>query len=531
MIAAIYSRKSIFTGKGDSVENQVQMCKEYAEKNLNISEFLIYEDEGFSGGNINRPKFQKLLKDIKEKKFNCLICYRLDRISRNVSDFSSTLELLEEYNISFVSIKEQFDTSTPMGKAMVYISSVFAQLERETIAERVRDNMLELAKSGRWLGGQTPLGFGSEKVTFFDNEFKERTMYQLIPIEDELNLVKLIFNKYSELKSLRKVNQYLLENNFKTKQGANWNVRAISDLLTSPTYVRATKTIFSYLESKGISCVGTPNSKNGILTYNKKKGKKSYRSTEEWIAAIARHEGIIPATEWLNIQKTLKENKSKAPRLGKTHNALLTGILKCGHCGSPMTVIHGDLDANGNKRLYYVCSMKIYSKRTRCNNGNLRTIDIEKVVLDKLKEITVDNGLLIKELEKFKLQNHINTENIEVENIKKSIKDNEVAIETLIKQLAEDETSTITKYVVAEVEKREKSIKELKLKLSQALEKQTNVSSYYENIDYVINTIRNFYSNICFEDFEVKKFIISSLIDKITWDSPTGTVEINLWGS
>lgn len=162
MKAAIYSRKSMFTGKGDSVENQVQMCKDYGNR-LNVDEYLIYEDEGYSGGNINRPKFQELLQDVKKKKFDVLICYRLDRISRNVADFSSTLELLQDNNISFVSIKEQFDTSTPMGKAMVYIASVFAQLERETIAERVRDNMLELAKSGRWLGGQTPLGFESEK--------------------------------------------------------------------------------------------------------------------------------------------------------------------------------------------------------------------------------------------------------------------------------------------------------------------------------------------------------------------------------
>ena len=182
MIAAIYSRKSMFTGKGESIENQVEMCKEYAIKNLKIKDFIIYEDEGFSGGNINRPRFQELLKDIKKEKFNFLICYRLDRISRNVADFSATLELLQKHSISFISIKEQFDTSTPIGKAMVYISSVFAQLERETIAERVRDNMLELAKSGRWLGGQTPLGFNSKRIIYYNSQMKEKSMHKLSPI-------------------------------------------------------------------------------------------------------------------------------------------------------------------------------------------------------------------------------------------------------------------------------------------------------------------------------------------------------------
>ncbi|HAK41524.1 MAG TPA: recombinase family protein, partial [Clostridium sp.] len=85
-------------------------------------------------------------------------------------------------NIDFVSIKEQFDTSTPMGRAMVYISSVFAQLERETIAERIKDNMYQLAKTGRWLGGQTPLGFNSERVKYYDEEMNEKSMSKLIPV-------------------------------------------------------------------------------------------------------------------------------------------------------------------------------------------------------------------------------------------------------------------------------------------------------------------------------------------------------------
>lgn len=158
MKVAIYSRKSKYTGKGDSIGNQIQMCKDYIEnlyKNKKI-EYSIYEDEGFSGKNTNRPEFQKLLNDIKKEKFNVLICYRLDRISRNVADFSSTLDELQVYGVDFVSIREQFDTTSPMGRAMIYIASVFAQLERETIAERVRDNMIELAKKRAMVGRFSP---------------------------------------------------------------------------------------------------------------------------------------------------------------------------------------------------------------------------------------------------------------------------------------------------------------------------------------------------------------------------------------
>jgi site-specific DNA recombinase len=154
--AAIYTRKSKYTGKGESIDNQIKVCKEHLARNA-INNFLIYEDEGFSGKNIERPKFQAMLRDAKDKKFDILICYRLDRVSRNIADFAALIQELEKYNISFISVSEQFDTSTPMGRAMMYIASVFAQLERETIAERIKDNMLELAKTGRWLGGRTLL--------------------------------------------------------------------------------------------------------------------------------------------------------------------------------------------------------------------------------------------------------------------------------------------------------------------------------------------------------------------------------------
>ena len=154
MKVAIYSRKSKLTGKGDSIGNQIQMCKDYIE-NLNKNkeiDYSIYEDEGFSGKNTNRPEFQNLLNDIKKEKFDILICYRLDRISRNVADFSNTLDELQSYGVDFVSIREHFDTTSPMGRAMIYIASVFDQLERETIAERVRANMDRACKEWSMVG-------------------------------------------------------------------------------------------------------------------------------------------------------------------------------------------------------------------------------------------------------------------------------------------------------------------------------------------------------------------------------------------
>lgn len=143
---AIYSRKSKYTNTGDSVGNQIELAQEYIKTHYPEDEYKveveIFEDEGFSGGNIDRPQFQKMLKIERENHYDVLIAYRLDRISRNIADFSNLMNELTKLHTDFVSIKEQFDTRTPMGRAMMFIASVFAQLEREVIAERIRDNKI-----------------------------------------------------------------------------------------------------------------------------------------------------------------------------------------------------------------------------------------------------------------------------------------------------------------------------------------------------------------------------------------------------
>ncbi|GAA0735091.1 recombinase family protein [Clostridium oceanicum] len=532
MKAAIYSRKSVFTSKGESIENQINLCKNYGKTNLDIDEFLIYEDEGFSGGNTNRPKFQQLIKDVKKKKFDTLICYRLDRISRNVADFSSTLELLQNNDISFVSIKEQFDTSSPMGKAMVYIASVFAQLERETIAERVRDNMLELSKTGRWLGGQSPLGFKSEKVSFFDEEMKERSMFKLSPKKEELKLVKLIFKKYIELKSIRKLHKYLMINNFKTRQGGSFDTSSLSFLLQNPCYAKSSKEIFNYLREKGITCIGTPDGIHGVLTYNKKKGLYKYRDKKEWLAVIAKHKGVIESDIWLKTQSILDKNKAKAPKLGKTHKALLTGIVKCSKCGSNMVISHGPKNKDGKRTYFYICSNKKKSKGKLCDNGNIRTEELETVVIDRLKTITKNKGNLIEELNSVKKEIYSSKEEAnELKTLKSSIKSNKKAIESLVKQLSLNPSKTVSKYISKEIEKREAEIKRAESKIESFKNDKLKSSKVNLDLDLIIENLKSFSKTIDTVDLKAKKYLISSLVEKITWDGDTGSLHIKLFGS
>ena len=393
MKIAIYSRKSVFTGKGESIENQIELCKEYYCRNYgNDVEFVIYEDEGFSGGNINRPQFKNLLKDIKTKKYDALICYRLDRISRNVADFSATLELLQSNNCDFISIKEQFDTSTPMGRAMVYISSVFAQLERETIAERVRDNMIELAKTGRWLGGITPLGFDSERVVYYDDMFKERSMSKLIPNNKELGLVKEIYTLYLDLKSATQVSKILAKKGIKGKQDGFLNSGRILDILENPAYVISDDKVHNYLKSKKINVFGEPNG-CGYLSYNKDKDDKS-----EWIAAISNHKGIINSDDWVKVQHARSKNKGSSIKANSSiSETLLNGVLKCGICGSSMYSKKGKISIKtGKYKYYYICSQKEHKFKTTCNNKNINSSIIDNLILKELK--TYDKEYLKKHL-------------------------------------------------------------------------------------------------------------------------------------
>lgn len=531
MKAAIYSRKSKFTGKGESIGNQIQLCREYGHK-LNIDEYEIYEDEGFSGGNTDRPEFKRLIKDAQSKKFNVLICYRLDRISRNIADFSNLINELQGLEIDFISIREQFDTSTPMGRAMMYIASVFAQLERETIAERIRDNMLELAKTGRWLGGQTPLGFESRAITFLDSELKERSMYRLFPVSKELITVKIIYEKYLEFQSINKVYKFLFTNNIKTKLGADWNKKKVQLILRNPIYVKSNDKVLNYLNGLGMNVAGIANG-NGILTYNKSKGIKIKRDISEWIAAVSQHKGVIDSKDWLKVQSILDKNKVKAPRIGTSSSAILTGLLRCSNCKSNMIIKYGHISKVSGKRYrYYACSNKDNSYSTKCTNSNVRIDELENAVIHSIKIFNTDLFInyLLEELESYRLKHSTESDYCKSDSISIDISSKEKSMQSLVKALSETDNSSLKQYIMSEMENLNIEIEKLKSKLSYI--NKLKVKTYKNSIDLnkILDNLNDFSFIISLiEDIDCKKLFIKSLISKIYWDGKNKSVSIELY--
>lgn len=523
-VVAIYSRKSKFTGKGDSIENQIEMCKEYIKRKMGTDiEFLIYEDEGFSGSNIDRPQFKKLMKNIKSNKVNALVCYRLDRISRNVADFSSTLTILQENNCSFISIKEEFDTTSPMGRAMIYIASVFAQLERETIAERVRDNMLELAKSGRWTGGKIPLGFISERVKYADEAGLQREYSVLKVNKEEIKFVKFLYEKYLELGSLHKLEVYITQNELKSRNGIMFEKSSLKLILQNPIYVKSTNEVVDYLKAADWIVHGKADNIHSLLSYNKteqtiKNGKhtKSLKAKGERFVAVSNIKGYIDAELWLNVQKQFDKNRNTFPRLGKTHNALLVGKMRCGECNEYMLVQHGRVSkSTGQKLFYYTCSLKRKSHKTLCDNPNAKAAYVENLVIKSLKLLSKSKKEFVSKL-KDAYKNKMNSSQNSVEKLsfKNSLNEKKKQINTLVTMLSKSDGIEDIILDKIKVLKNDCIEIENKIAYTEDCAKKEKVANINLNL---IETILCECEIIDTLSKDKQKKIIDSLIDSIYW--------------
>ena len=414
---AIYSRKSKATDKGESIGNQVEMCRNYINANApgEEHEFLIYEDEGFSGKNTKRPEFLRMMQDAKKKRFQQVVVYRLDRISRNIVDFMTITEKLQSSGIGFISINERFDTTTPMGRAMMQIAAVFAQLERETIAERIQDNMLMLSYTGRWLGGKTPFGFSSERI-FQNKELGiEKSYSRLVPNED-MKIVRLIFERYEAAGSFHAVQVYLHERQLMAQNASRTTDFFIRNLLSNPVYCAADEAARSYFEERGSKVAGEAalwDGRHGIMPYNRHSEKRVgafQREISEWVLAVGEHEGVIESERFVRIQQRIAANKERYNSFSSTTNdyALLSGLLYCAKCGKRMYTKPQNEKGRGASAdsWFYVCEpqKKYTSKACSCKAVLGRRID--EAVLKAFDEAFVPETELSAQLENLR-PNHL----------------------------------------------------------------------------------------------------------------------------
>lgn len=372
MVFGVYCRKSVISDKGESVENQLKMCIDYINNKFGEDNVIeIYEDEGYSGKNTARPMFLKLTEDIKKHKLDYVVCYRLDRMSRSVSDFSAMVEMMNGCKTGFICIKEEFDTSKPMGKAMMYIASVFSQLERETIGERVRDNMLLLAKDGRWLGGNTPLGYDSIREKYENNDGKVK-YYSRLNENDQLNTVIEIFKNYIESESFSTTAKHINYLGYTTKNGNKFTPTAIKDILINPVYCKADETAFRYFENKGKSVFGKI-SDFGLMVYNKEEGKDGA------VISVGRHMPAVDGKIWTDVQRIIEDRTYLNNRGIEYGISLASGAIVCGRCGEKMYAVK----RSGGNNFDYICKNKRKYKNCECKN--LNGIKADEIIKKYLK--------------------------------------------------------------------------------------------------------------------------------------------------
>ncbi len=375
---ALYARQSIEKKDSISVESQLEYCRYETHGDA----FIEYTDRGFSGKDTNRPGFEKMMNDIRAGKIKRVIVYKLDRISRSILDFANMMALFQEYNVEFISSTEKFDTSTPMGRAMLNICIVFAQLERETIQKRVTDAYYARCKRGFYMGGRIPYGYRLTN-TVIDNI--RTSMYEEVPEESEQ--LKQIYSMYADTdNSLGDIVRYLNEHQIKNLRGANWNTARISEMLRNPVYVQADIDVYQFFQSQGANIYNPASDFTGYNACYLYKGtvstsrKQSDLSDKEIV--LAPHKGFIPSKTWLACRQRSLNNR-QSTKTCKPKNSWLAGKVKCGNCGYALTI----RKAKTKWGRYFVCSQS-GSRGSNCTGAGCTVYAdvLEEYMVGAIKE-------------------------------------------------------------------------------------------------------------------------------------------------
>ncbi|QUH21115.1 recombinase family protein [Alkaliphilus sp. B6464] len=321
--AALYIRVSTsHQVDKDSLPFQRKELSNYAKYVLGIDNFEIFEDAGYSAKNTDRPKYQEMMSRIKNREFTHLLVWKIDRISRNLRDFSEMYDDLRDYGVTFVSKNEQFDTSSAMGEAMLKIILVFAELERKITAERVYSIMLSRAQKGQWNGATTPLGY----------KWSDEVKFPVID-EKESKTVKYIYDLYEDVASTSKVAFQLNSENVKTKRDGTWSAKTVGDVLRNPFYI-------------------------GTYRYNMKNNKRRWKDEKDWIVVEDNHPGIIQKEQFEKVNKILADNYrgNRSYQRANEHTHICSRLLFCGKCGN---ILNAGLDStrkDGYRPSRYTCS-------------------------------------------------------------------------------------------------------------------------------------------------------------------------------
>lgn len=372
-IDAIYARQSIEKRDSISIESQIEMCKRAADPDA-----AIYRDSGYSGKNTQRPAFTQLMADVRAGKIKRVFCYRLDRISRSVLDFSLLWQTFDANHVDFVSVTESFDTNSPMGRAMIMIIITFAQLERETIVSRYTTNRYARSNAGIWAGGRAPYGFEIQKV-----DWSGKRQSVLKPIPEKLQIVQDLFTKYTS----GTASLYSLSKELNLNSTERWDAITVRRILKNPVYACADVDIYSFYYNNAEIINDVHDFDGSHAAYLTVKGGKS--SAGHSTLSLAYHQGVVPSSVFIAAQNMLSQNK----QLKNGHRSSFTwlsGLLKCHKCGGRINVFQ-------NKGLTYFQCYKRFHQAGSCDakiHGNSLRYEsyVEDAIQNRIDTIVKNNS-------------------------------------------------------------------------------------------------------------------------------------------
>ena len=493
---ALYTRVSTIeqSEEGYSIDEQERLLRSWAEKN-NYEVYKCYSDRGISGKDIkNRPALKELLKDAEEKKFDMVISWKINRISRKLADVLKIVDILEKNDITFKSYSEPFETDTPAGKMQFQMMALIGEFERGTIAQNVKMGMCAKAKAGEWCGGRV---LGYDLVPIENQEGAKRRKSKLIINEREAESIRLIFNEYVNGKGYKAITNKLNKLGYKTKKNNDFSVNSIREILTNPVYI-------------------------GKVRYNVRQNwaeKRRRNINANPIITDGIHEAIIDEKLWDKVQVIMESKKGKPSRIYDGEYPL-TGILRCPKCGAGMVISRttNKLADGTKKRIAYYCCGAWKNKGTSvCNSNTIRVDKANEYVFNKISELLSNEKMVETIVNNINKERHkkINPAKKELERIDKELEKIDKKKTKLFEGYEEDLISKEEfKERKDELNKRAKSLHEEQEPLIVTLSDDVMEEIPYE---FIKSILENF-SKVLIESAtrEQQKKLIHMIISEIT---------------
>ncbi|MFN3193866.1 MAG: recombinase family protein [Aureliella sp.] len=421
---AIYTRKSTEEGL-DQEFNSLDAQRDAGEAFITSQQSegwmcldARYDDGGFSGGNLERPAMKRLMKDIETGKIDCVVVYKVDRLSRSLLDFSRLMETFEKHNVAFVSVTQQFNTASSMGRLILNVLLSFAQFEREMISERTRDKIAATRRKGKWCGGVPVFGFTIEET-------------KLVVVPHEAERVRQIFHLYQRTHSLLETAKEANRRGWRTKQwttrkgttrgGLEYDKNRIYQMLTNVTYI-------------------------GKLTYKDEVHE-------------GQHEAIVDPEVFEQVGKLLRKNgRVGTIRASTNFDGVLRGILRCANCNRAMR--HTSTGRGTKRYRYYVCGKAEKQGFDSCPSPSIPARQIEGFVVEELRVFAGDDKLIHDIYERCHEQyrEDIDSQRREAESISKFLKEDHAEIAHL---LATSAGPDLIETAQSRIDKNETRLKEL----------------------------------------------------------------------